>query len=150
MLGSLKGPLGPKLSIFVQFFNVFGWPLLCFLGRLWASLGTSWGHLGLSWALPGAISWPAWATLGFLGKLFGRPWGPLGAILLQLWARLGYPGVLLAFLVPCCAISRSLVSLFGRPWSLPAATLCLLGAPGVPIVPSSGHFEAFWGRFCIL
>ena len=111
-----------------QFFNVFGWPLLGFLGCPWASFGSSWGHLRLCWALPGAISWPAWGAVGLLG----RPWASLGfswGHLRDSWALTG------AISLPSSSMLACVGKLFGHPWGLLEAVLGQLwgwlGGPGV-------------------
>ena len=145
MLGFLVGPRGPKLSIFLQFFNVFGWPMLGFLGSSFGVCGHSWGPLGAILSLLGRFLgpprghlWPCWA-------LFGRPWGALGAILGQLRARSGSLGSSLGgFGAMLCHLEVSW-ELFGRHWSLPGAILGQIGVPRVPCGLSWGHLEAYWG-----
>ena len=79
MLDSLGVSLGLKLSIFHSFFNVFGWPMLGFLGSSFGVCGHPWGPLGTILSLlgrslgpPRGHLWPCWAP-------FGASLGVLGA-----------------------------------------------------------------------
>ena len=145
MLGFLVGARGPKLSIFLQFFNVFGWPMLGFLGSSFGVCGHSWGPLGAILSLLGRFLgpprghlWPCWALFGARLEPFWASYGPDRAPWGPLWA----------VLVPCCAMLCHLEvswELFGRHWSLPGAILGQIGVPRVPCGLSRGHLEACWG-----
>ena len=127
MLGSLGGPLEPRPSIFLHFFNVFGSPMLGFLGRPWASFGSSWGHLRACWALPGAILWPSfaaiglpWASMGILWILLGPSQGLLGSSWVHLVDIFSHVGpsweALWSYLGPAWIHLGPGMGQIGRPW----------------------------------
>ena len=136
MLGSPGGPLGPKLSIFLQFFNVFGWPMLGFLGSSFRICGHPWGLLGAILSRLGRFLGPSRGHLWPFWALFGASLGVLGARLEPSWARygpdraplgssLGFFGAMLCHLeVPW--------ELFGHHWSLPGDILGQIGVSRVP------------------
>ena len=106
VLVSLSGRLGPNyqfsfnFSMFLAGFLGGSWrPLGAILGLLGPFLGPSRGHLGPCWTLLGS----SWASLG-------PTWSHLGPAMGHIRLPLNPPW---AFLVPCCAILRSLESFLG-------------------------------------
>ena len=121
MLDSLGISLGLKLSIFHWFFNVFGWPMLGFLGSSFGVCGHPWGPLGAILSLlgrslgpPRGHLWPCWAlfgaSLGVLGARLEPSWASYGPDRAPLGSSLGFFGAML------CHLEVS-GELFGRHWS---------------------------------
>ena len=147
MLGSPGGPLGPKLSTFLQFFQRFWladvglpWSSFRICGHAWGPLRTILSLLGRFLGPPRGHLWPSWA-------LFGDSLGVLGARLEPCWARYGLDRAPLGsslsfFRAMLCHLEVSW-ELFGRHWSLTGGILGQI--PRVPCGPSWGHLEACWG-----
>ena len=131
MLDSLGISLGLKLSIFHWFFNVFGWPMLGFLGSSFGVCGHPWGPLGAILSRLGRFLGPPCGHLCPCWALFGASLAVLGAQLEPSWASYGPDRAPLGsslgfFRAMLCHIEVSW-ELFEHHWSLPGTILVQTG-----------------------
>ena len=151
-LNSSWGHLGPHwahwqptLSIFLQFFNIFRWPMLGFLG---SSLGVCRHPCGPPEAILSLLVHclePACVQLWLCLSFFGAILGVLGVCWETSWARYGpeasLGSSLSVFDAMLCDLDVSL-ELFAHPWSLPCAIWGQIGIPRL-LVASCAHLEAY-------